>query len=85
MSLATTLTEAANLTKLKAFVAFHIGNAATKADPDAYLMGWADFLGVKLDDAGSDKPGMAGLTAFDIANARDELAGAAAKAQRVAA
>jgi hypothetical protein len=71
-----------NREKLKAFVAFHIGNAPTKADPVAYLMGWADFVDGMFAKLGTDAPGMAGLTAFDLADARDELATAAGAYER---
>lgn len=71
-----------NQKKLQAFVAFHVESAGKQADPVAYLMGWADFVNAKMADLGTDKPGMAGVTAWDIAEARDALGSAAAAYER---
>ncbi len=74
-----------NQKKLQAFVAFHVENAGKKADPVAYLIGWAGFVDAKMADLGTDKPGMEGLTAWDIAEARDALGSAASAYERRAA
>lgn len=74
-----------NQAKLKAFVAFHVENAAKKPDPVAYLMGWAEFVDGMFAKLGTDAPGMKGLLSFDLADARDELSAAAGAFERSAA
>lgn len=70
-----------NLQKLNAFVDGHIAIAARKtpAEADAHLMGWAGWLDAQAAKLGcADTPAhLVGLTAFDIADARDRLAAAA--------
>lgn len=76
------MADTTNQTKLKAFVARHIANAAkrTPADADEYLMKWADWVNQQFDKLGTDAPGFKGLTAFDLAEARDALSAAAVRA-----
>ena len=73
-----------NLEKLDAFVAGHLRIAAGKSPAAArdHLLAWATHLNHYLTlIGGNDVPDhLVGLTAFDIANARDRLiAGAGRK------
>lgn len=73
-----------NVAKLATFVEGHLKIAARKSpiEGDAHLLRWATHLNDEMARLGcADTPRhLVGLTAFDLANARDQLMAATRKA-----
>lgn len=72
-----------NTAKIQSFVAGHIAIASGKSplEAEAHLFGWAAWLNgqMALLDRAKTPAHLVGVTAFDLANARDELLAAATR------
>jgi hypothetical protein len=69
------MTRERNLARMRAWVEGMRERALAEPDPDAFLLGWHDWLGRRMSDLGADEcpRHLAGLTAFDLGEAQIAL------------